>query len=363
MQAISLNPQRQRIISKQIILAVLAVLAACVPALGLPLALLMPLFSCPLIGGKEQWTAYVTAPLPAVFALLHHMPPVYAAGLLLVAAAPVAATAILGKKRTGTPMVFPLYSFLVAVACGIALLGLVPDPTTQGLPQLLADRVEAFVMKHPQRTQFLYQAMSTGLLPVPKGYTHVTLLNLMLDPVFLSELRLSLNSLVLRQAESNLLSLYVNVCIVLGLFTGLRVQRLRNAYLLVDKSSPEKIRVAMTPGFSMLTIPAGWHMVMAAFLLVYLLCLGAEGYLNILSRLMYHTFETVYQLQGAAVVCSWFMHKDPDKRTLGGIVAAVLYVLAPFALFVMGCFEHMFPFRSRTEDDNEEPDNHKEEKP
>ncbi len=363
MQAISLNPQRGRIVSKQVALVVLVVLVAAFPVLSLPLTMTMPLFSCPLIRGKEQWTAYATAPLPAALVLLYRMPLLYAAGLLMVAAAPVIATALLGKKRTGSPKVFLLYSFLAALSCAVALAGIAAGSSAQSLPQLAADKVEAYVMQHPQRTQLLYQAMSTGLLPVPEGYTRVTLLNLMLDPVFLSELRLSLHSLVLQLVETNLPSLFVNASIILGLFTGLRVQRLRNAYLLVDQSSPEKIRVAMTPGFSMLTIPSGWHVVMALFLVAYLLKAGAKGFPATLTQLMYHTFEAVYQLQGAAVVCAWVMKKNADRRILGGVLAAALYVLLPFSLFVIGCFEPMFSFRSRTEDDNEETENHKEEEP
>lgn len=365
MQAISLHPQHRLIVSKQIALFVLVVLVAVFPALGLPLAMLMPLFSCPLIGGKEQWTAYVTAPLPALIILLYRLPVGYAAGILLAAALPVAATAVLGKERTGTPWVFLVYTLLAALSAALALLGLNTQGLAlgEGLASMLADRVVDAVMKHPKRIQLMYQAMVGGLLPVPEGYTRITLLTLMMDPVFLNETKLAMHSRVMQLVEIQLPALLVSGSMILGLFTGLRVQRLRNAVLLLDRSQPKVVRVALTPTFSMLKIPRSWHISIGLFLLVYLFSGGATGVFRIMIDLMYHAFVAVYQLQGAAVVCALMMKRNSERRVLGGILAAVLYLLLPFALFMLGCFERMFPFRKHTEDDNDESEEHKEEEP
>ncbi|MBR4067830.1 MAG: hypothetical protein IKK08_04285 [Clostridia bacterium] len=365
MQAISLHPQHRLIVSKQIVLFVLVVLVAAFPALSLPLAMLMPLFSCPLIGGKEQWTAYVTAPLPAVLALLHRMPLGYAAGLLLAAVIPVVVTALLGKERTGKPSVFFIYVLIAAFSAAIALLGLNAQGLAvgKGLGSVLADEIVGLVMNHRQRSQLLYQAMAGGLLPIPEGYSKVTLFTLTFDPVFLKELELALHSRVAQLAETQLPALLVSGSMILGLFTGLRVQRMRNAVLLLDRSQPQVVRVALTPRFSMLKIPRGWHVSMGLFLLVYLFSGSAEGVFRIVMELMYHAFVTVYQLQGAALVCALVMKAGSERRVLGGVLAATLYLLLPFALFVLGCFERMFPFRNRTEDDNDETDGNKEEEP
>lgn len=362
MQAISLHPQRRLIVSKQIVLCVLMVLSALIPALALPLAMLMPLFSCPLIRGKEQWLAYASLPVPALLSLLYGAHPVYALGLLLAAGLPVTVTALLRKEEIGKPRIFFVYTFTAAISAAVALLGITLQGG-EGLPQLAAREAVAFVMQHPQRTQLFYQALSTGLLPIPEGYSNVTLLNLVLDPVFISELKLALHTRVLQFVQSSLPSVFTNACIVLGLFTGLRVQRLRNAFLLVDREEPKKIRVAVTPGFSMLKIPQNWHWVMLLFMLTYFFSLGAKGVLLILTGILYSTFETVYRLQGAALVCGWIIKRDADRRILAGIIAALLYLLLPTVLFIIGCFERLFSFRKPTEDDNQDSDNHEEEEP
>lgn len=365
MQAISLHPQHRLIVSKQIALFVLVVLVAAFPAFSLPLAMLMPLFSCPLIGGKEQWMAYVTAPLPALLVLLHRMPIGYAAGVCMVALLPVMATAYLGKERTGNPLVFGVYTLIAALSAAVALFGLntAAPFKSAGLAAVLADGVTEAVMKHPQRSQLLYQAMASGLLPVPAGYTRVTLLTLVLDPVFLKELELAMHSRVLEMTETRLPALLVSGSMVLGLFTGLRVQRLRNAVVLLDRSQPKVVRVALTPTFSMLKIPAGWHLVLGLFLLVYIFSAGATGVFRLVTDLMYHAFNTVYQLQGAAVICSLVMRNHSERRWLAGILAAMLYVMLPTALFMLGCFERLFSFRKQTEDDNDDPESDKEDEP
>lgn len=362
MQAISLHPQRRLIVVKQIVLCALALLTAVIPVLCLPVALLMPLFACPLISGKEQWTAYATAAVPAIAALLYGGQPVYALGILLAALLPVVLTAVLGKKKTGNPSVFFVYTFCAALAAAVALLGISTGGGKQ-LSELAADRAVSFVMEHPQRTQLLHQALATGMLPVPAGYSRITLFNLLLDPLFLNELRLSLHSRVAQLVNDLLPTLFAHGSIILGLFTGLRVQRMRNAVLLVNKDEPGKVCIAVTPGFSMLRIPEKWHIVLLLFMLQFLFAVGAQGTFRLLSMLLYQTFVALYQLQGAAVICGRIAKDDADRKPLAGVVAAALYLFMPLVLFIVGCWEKLFSFRRHTEDDNHETDNHEEEEP
>lgn len=362
MQAISLNPQHRLIVSKQIMLCVLALLTAVVPILCLPVAMIMPLFSCPLVRGKEQWTAYSTAPLPALSALLYGGHPVYAGGVLLAALLPVVITAALGKERTGTPTVFFIYTMCAAAAAAVALSG-IRAGSGLALPELAAKHVVSFVMEHPKRAQLLYQAMAAKLLPIPAGYNNITIFTLLFDPVFLNELKQALTTRVEELVNGYLPALLANGSIILGLFTGLRVQRLRNAVLIVNKDNPQKICVAVTPGFSMLRIPNSWHPVLLLFMLIRYFALSTKGIFPVMAMLCYYTFETVYQLQGAAVLCDRLIKKDSDRRIFAGIAAAALYVLVPFVLFIIGCFDRLFSFRRHTEDDNQETDNHEEEEP
>lgn len=364
MQIVSLRPQRRVIVSKQIALPLLVLLIAVFPVLSLPLAAVMPLFSCPLMKGRERWIALLTAPLPALIALLYRCPAGYGIGLLLVTSLPMLLAWRLDGRESMAAKSLLLYPAVMALTISGALLGLWPLYQEAGLPAWIADLVTGWIMKHPQRTQYLYQALSTGLLPVPEGFSNFTLLTLTINPVFLHQLELEMHSRILSLIRSAIPSLVVQGSIITGLFTALRVQKLRNAYLLVDRKNPQKVRIALTPSFSMLRLPERWYWMLFLFLLAYLLFAGSGGVPAIVAGLMYHTFDTLYQLQGAAVLCAWIMHHNEERRVLAGILAAALYLFLPMALFLLGCFHYLFPSRSHTEDDNnDERENHKEEEP
>lgn len=359
MQAISLHPQRRLMIRSQITLAVLVVLMAIAPGLCLPLSLVMPLMACPLIRDKSQWTAFVTAPLPAVIAVLYGGSYLYGLGLLAVVAGPLVLTAVMNRKQSASPTALLLYMLVYAFSTLLALWGLLwqPGQPMAGWPEFIANQVERAVYASPQRIQILYQAMASGVLPVPEGYSNVTILNLTLDPVFLNQLRLELNLRVRQAVESLLPSLYVQVCIICGLFTGLRVQRLRHAYLLVDQKEPQKVRVAISPSFSMLKLPRSYRLALGLMALFSLTMYVSTGVMEMMALLAYHTLKTAYQLLGAAVVCYMMPRKNPDSRAPGGILAAMLYLLLPMALMIIGFMDDVFGFRQKAEahkEDNKE---------
>ncbi len=359
MQAISLHPQRKLMIRSQITLAVLVVVMAFAPNLCLPLALAMPLVSCPLIRDKAQWTALITAPLPAVIALLYGGSWPYALGLLVVVAGPLVLTAVMNRRQSASPTALLLYMLVYAFTTLLALWGLFwqPGQAASSWPEILADYVEMAVYASPQRIQILYQAMASGVLPVPEGYSNVTILNLTLDPVFLNQLRLELNFRIRQTVESLLPALYVQVCMICGLFTGLRVQRLRHAYLLVDQKEPQKVRVAISPSFSMLKIPRSYRWTLGMMALFSLTMYVSTGVMQMLALLAYHTMKTAYQLLGAAVVCYMTPRRNPESRAPGGILAAMLYLLLPMALMIIGFMDDVFGFRQKAEahkEDNKE---------
>jgi hypothetical protein len=313
---------------------------------------------------RTAMTALFTAPLPALIVLLYRWPMGYGLGLLLVTALPMVIAWRMDGKESAAAQSLLVYPAVMTLALCIALLGLRPLYQDAGLPAWLAEWATGWVMKHPQRTQLLYQAMSSGLLPVPEGFSNFTLLTLTINPVFLHQLELEMHARFLSLIRTSIPSLVVEGGMIIGLFTALRVQKLRNAYLLVDRENPQKVRIALTPSFSMLRIPKGWNWKLLLFLIFYLLFYGSGGVLSTMAVLLRNAFETLYQLQGAAVICAWLMRQDEDRRTLAGIAAAALYLLVPMALFIIGCFHYLFPSRTQTEDDNnDEREKHEEEEP
>lgn len=365
MQAVSLRPQQRLLMSKRIALYALVVLIGLVPALSLPLTMLLPLFICPLINGKKNWMAWIAVPLPSVIVLLYGYHPAYAASLLLVTGLPAMVTWRMNPVQSSKPESILMYVAVMALALGVALWALYLDAWQEGvgLAEFLSEKVEQWVMTHPQRTSLLYRAMSTGLLPVPEGYQQVTLLNLTIDPVFLSEVRLMLRTRVAQLVETKVPTLLVEASILLGVFIDLRILRMWGSYLLLNKAEPNKVSIALAPSFSRLQMPRRWRVVLLICCLSYFFTIGFQGFGYRLGQLMYATFETAYRLQGAAVICSLIMGEKQERRVLAGIAAGLLFVMMPFAAFLAGCFENVFSFRLRAEDDKKEREKNEEEKP
>lgn len=365
MQAVSLRPQQRLLVSKRIALYALVVLIGLVPALSLPLTMLMPLFICPLIKGKKNWIAWITVPLPSVIVLLYGYHPAYAASLLLLMGLPALVTWRMNPVQSSKPESILMYVAAMAIALAFALWALYLDAWQEGisLAEFLSEKVEQWVMSHPQRTSLLYRAMSAGLLPVPDGYQQVTLLNLTIDPVFLGEVRLMLKTRVAQLVETKVPILLVQASILLGVFTDLRILRMWGSYLLLNKTEPNKVSIALAPSFSRLRMPRRWHVVLLICCVSYFLMIGTQGFVYRIAQLAYATFETAYQLQGAAVVCSLIMGEKQERRVLAGIAAGLLFVMMPFAAFVAGCFENMFSFRLRAGDDKNEREKNEEEEP
>lgn len=365
MQAISLRPQQRLLVNKRIALYMLVALIGLVPALSLPLTMLLPLFICPLIKGSKKWIAWLAIPLPSAIVLLHGYQPAYAVSLLLLAGAPALVTWLMKAKAYGRPESMLVYIAVAALTLGLSLWTLYLDAWQNGtgMAAFLSELLDQWLMMHPQRTELIYRALSAGLLPLPEGYQQVTLLNLTLDPVFLGEIRLMLKTRVAYLVEMKLPTLFVQVSIILGVFINLRIQRMWGSYLLLDKEAPNKVSIALAPSFSRLRMPGNWRIVLLLFCLSYFFMIGTQGFVWRLAQLAYATFETAYQLQGAAVVCSLIMGGKQEKRVLAGIVAGLLFVALPFAAFLAGCFENMFSFRSRVEDDKNEREKNEEEEP
>lgn len=365
MQAISLHPQQRLLVNKRIALYVLVVLIGIAPALSLPLTMLLPLFICPLLKGKKSWIAWLAIPLPALIVLLRDGQAAYAASLLLLVAAPALVTWRMKADEYSKPESILVYIAVMALTLGFSLWALYLDAWQEGvgLAAFLSEKVEQWVMTHPQRTELLYRALSAGLLPLPQGYQQVTLLNLTLDPVFLGEIRLMLKTRVAYLVDAKLPTLFVQAAIILGVFINLRIQRMWGSYLLLNKAEPNKVSIALAPCFSRLRMPRKWRVVMLICCLSYFLISATQGFGYRLAQVLYATFETAYQLQGAAMVCFLIMGDQQEKRVLAGIAGGLLFVAMPFAAFVAGCFEGMFSFRSRAGDDKNEREKNEEEEP
>lgn len=350
-QSAVIRPERSRLFAAVAGLLVLTGLMAFFPSACVGLALLTPLLGCPLAGSGRQWAAWLAAAAPAALSLLYRFDPLYSLSLLLPGTLPMALTLWLkARKKLAAPLSIGLY--IGAYAASLTLVTLAAAHAlgagiAEGLAQLLAAQVEA----SDQPGLLLYRFAAAGLLAVPDGYSGALPLFL-LDPAVVRQMLLSLRLNVALMLENLLPWLFVQACLLGGLFTALRVQRMRCAVLVVgpDPEHPgeRKARVVSPPGFRLMVIPSRLRWVLFLMALASLLLIGAQARLaQTLGLLFYATFSCAFLLAGAAVLVCMLSAHTPGRAALYGALSAVLYALFPVALFFIGVADQALHFRSR----------------
>ena len=279
-QSAVIRPERSRLFAAVAGLLVLTGLMAFFPSACVGLALLTPLLGCPLAGSGRQWAAWLAAAAPAALSLLYRFDPLYSLSLLLPGTLPMALTLWLkARKKLAAPLSIGLYIGAYAASLTLVTLAAAHALGTgiaEGLAQLLAAQVEA----SDQPGLLLYRFAAAGLLAVPDGYSGALPLFL-LDPAVVRQMLLSLRLNVALMLENLLPWLFVQACLLGGLFTALRVQRMRCAVLVVgpDPEHPgeRKARVVSPPGFRLMVIPSRLRWVLFLMALASLLLIGAQA--------------------------------------------------------------------------------------
>lgn len=346
MQAIALHPPRGQVMGMLLGAGALVAVMAVVPLTALPISFLLPLFVCPLVGTPKQWAAIPVAVAPALVALLGGQPALYSLSLLFSCGAPVAAAALLRPSKSATAEAYAYFLSAYAFGMVMVLLGLrslFPGELAAGIASGAAGWVEA----SPDGNLTLYRLTAAGFLPLPDRYGALGALSFILDPGLSRQLLLSFQLRLTQLLRELLPMLTVQVCWLGGVLTALRVQRLNHAYLLVDERHKEKVRLAVTPGFSMLRLPKAAHGALTAMALAGLCLFMVDSpWARQLALLLYTAFTAIYALAGAAALTGMLTAKKPSFKTAFGLLAAALYLLCPIALFMMGILDPLFNFRS-----------------
>ncbi|NLO86786.1 MAG: hypothetical protein GX096_15365 [Clostridiales bacterium] len=354
MQAVSIKPQQKQITGKVIALAICGFLMISNPLLCLPIGIIMPLFACPLLGTKHQWAAFVSIALPPIISLIYGSHTLFSISLIALCGLPLVATAILrSDKKPPTPITFLYY--ISAYALALLLVATCSSYALGGSISLgLAEYITTAVKNSSDSTNLLVQLISWGFISVPAGYQKVTALTFLLDVSFVRQLYLSLQLTLEILFTSTLPYAYVYACIIGGLFTALRVQKMHHSFLLVDTPDPAKsterhVQIAISPGFSMLQLSQKTNWVIMCIGLVSLFFLSAaSGTVQYELRLLCAgVFKCVYQLLGAAVAIGILSAHHSERKDFYGILVAALFVLIPTVLYMIGLFDPVFHFRSK----------------
>lgn len=358
MQAVALKPQRMQLIMLMVCLGLMALGTVLLPAAAVAFALLMPLFSCPLAGHKEHWITIVASAVPTLVALLSGYDALYAVSLLVLTGAPLAVAYVLAaNKKQASPL--SLCAHIAACAAGLAVVIACATHALGGnLPSGLASLLTQSISESPQPGMILYQLATAGFLRVPNEYRSASLLVYLLEPALIRQMLMSLHLTLETLIRQSLPSAFVQASVICGLFTALRTQRINTGMLIVfhdpRKPSERQTRVAQPPGFSSLALPRSLRWLVTGMGLGSILLIGTGSQLMLTLGLMFYaTFNTVFQLCGAAVVICVLSARNPDRKPLYGSLVAILYVLFPLALFLIGILDPALHFRKRLNEPSE----------
>ena len=204
------------------------------------------------------------------------------------------------------------------------------------------------VERSEQAGLFLYRFAAAGLVPLPQGFESAEVLNHAFDAAFVQQLLLSMRLTIEKTLFQVLPLAYVEVSLIVGVFAALRVQKYNGVVLVLEAQAPneKKARVMLPPGFSMLRLPnmARGPVLLAAVASLFLMLLQ-DPLWQIMCQLCYSLFEAVFRLVGAAVLVWLLSARYPKYKPLFGALAAAVYVISPFVLFLIGVTDQTFHYR------------------
>lgn len=361
MQAIALRPARAQLTAQLVALIALCAAMLIAPPLCLPMALVAPLFVCPLVGDRRRWLAFALGLAPAAVSLLNGGEPLYSASLALPCALCVLAVWL--QRRCGEDGSDSAYfAYIAAYAAALCMLLLsgsraLGESLCEGLSRRLAEAVGG----SSGSGMTLYRLASSGVISVPAEYRSAQLISYMLDPSLKAQLLMSLR-LTLKLALGSLIPrLFVECSLALGLFACLRYKKLNHSYMLVrlqgpgTAETPAEAEPQRPSGFGALELPRSAHGAMLIICLAsFTLPSASAPLLRMLGTLCEQTFQCAFGLLGAAVVVGLLTARKPELKTVFGVLAAVAFLLAPTLLALVGVLDRLMHFRTRTSSDIEE---------
>lgn len=347
MQTVALKPKRAEWTAMLVGLLILCVLMLLVPVLCVPLALAAPLLACPLVGRKEEMVAWISAFVPVAVSVIAGYDLLYAASLLLIGALPLLITRFVPlKKRPGAIgmlMYISAMAFAVTVVLAMAS-NMLGAPLPYSLAQVFVDWVD----QAENKQMILRQFAANRLISIPKGYIEQGTLRPLMEAAFNREMLMSLRLTMEMLFTQYLPSLVVQSSLIVGLFISLRLERVNGVLLIVEArtAADKHTRVVAPPSFRLLIIPQTVRRTMFALGVTALLLLTSPGsFVNTVGQLCYAVFETAFCLLGAAVMVFAYTKNDPDRRLFAGVMASLIFVLAPFVLMLIGMMDQKFHFR------------------
>ena len=311
------------------------------PPLAPLLALALPLITYPLLTRGEDWLAIFLPIMPCLaFFIAGHDPVI---SLLLLFPSYLGFLPLRFGQRRIVP--FSQVTLLCVAAVLIsALLMLTRLSVMLGGPLLsqLAQWIVTQIQGSFNSGALLTRMVSVGYLDLPAAYSQTAGIQLgsivWLNPLLQRELINMLRLRLYEDISSYLPMLLMQGSIIIGLFTSIRVFN-----TLQRKAKPD----APPQLFRTLDIPKRARGVLLALAIgTAITSFSADPVVSLVCLLMYATFAAVFQLLGAAVLVFIMAARKPKRAVLYGMLAALLYVLFPLALFLLGVADQLMHLRT-----------------
>jgi len=172
----------------------------------------------------------------------------------------------------------------------------------------------------------------------------------MMEPAVLQQMLLSFRRTVELFMLNELPMLLTHACILIGLFTSLRVEHLNGVMLVVEidpnRPGQRKTHVTSPPGFRLLSLPPKMRLALAALLLLCAMMVSSTGISQTLALMGAQFILTCYQLVGASVMVFVFAKNRPDQIRLIGAVVGLIYAMLPTVPFLIGLSDSIFHYRT-----------------
>lgn len=311
------------------------------PPLAPLMALTLPMLTYPMLTRGEDFEAILLPLMPSVAFSLAGYDPVISLMLLLpsyIGFLPLR----LSQRRIvpfSTVTLLCIAAVLISALLMLMRLSVLLDgPLFSQLAQWFVTRLQGSF----NSGALLYRMVSVGYLDLPAAYGKTAGIQLgsviLLNPLLHRELINMLRLRLYEDISSYLPMLLMQGSIVIGLFTSLRVY---NTFLRKVKpdAPPQLLRTLDLPRRA-----RGYLLVLAigtAFT-----SFSADPVVSLICLLMYAAFAAIFELLGAAVLVFILARRKPGRAVWYGILAALLYVLFPLALFLLGVADQLMHLRA-----------------
>lgn len=346
MQKIVLKPEKKRMVWLALQLALVTCLGFFVPALTLPAALILPLFTCPLGGKKQEGAAACASCMLAAAAY-----PFYgwsgALGAALMTLLPLYAAM---RKREKQSFLSNLLLYFCGTAAGLLLcLFSLTDSLSRAPALLLAEKLADLIHASPRRAEILVRMGNAGLLRFPPECIGQTAEALARNPGLIAQMSLSARGGLTDLLEKEVPRLCAAAVLGVPLFTAVRVNRYSSSLMLVRKDAADGKKhavVIVPPGFRIMKIPRGAGLFFLLLPAAGLMLLGGVSpFEKNLGLVFLYGSAFLWEMQGAAVMIFRMAPKPEQKGVFAGIAAAFFWLLTPEMLLLLGLTDHFFPLR------------------